>query len=135
MLQRTYPEISPIGIGLYTVADASKLLRIPQRNIRRWLAGYPFKTLGGSRRFMPPLWKTQLPAHENHIELGLRDLIELRFISAFMDKGLGIHSIRRCLEHARAIVGDERPFSTRRFHTDGRTIFFNFVDQAIARPS
>ena len=83
---------------------------------------------------MPPLWQPQLPAHERHIELGFRDLIELRFVSAFIDNGLGILSIRRCLEHARSLVGDERPFSTRRFHTDGRTIFLAFVEQAIANP-
>lgn len=81
---------------------------------------------------MPPLWQPQLPAHERHIELGFRDLIELRFVSAFIDKGLGIHTIRCCLGHASALVGDNRPFSTRRFHTDGRTIFLSFVDEAIA---
>lgn len=135
MLQHTAPDSPPIGIGLYTVADASALLRIPQRNIRRWLAGYPFIARDGSKRIMPPLWKPQLPAYERHIELGFRDLIELRFVSAFLDKGLGIFTIRRCLEHARAMVGDERPFSTRRFHTDGRTIFLSFVERAIANPS
>ena len=50
----------PIGIGLYTVADAALLLRIPQRIVRRWLAGYPYKSRDGERRVMPPLWQPQL---------------------------------------------------------------------------
>lgn len=135
MQHRSAPDSPPFGIGLYTVADAATLLRIPQRNIRRWLAGYPFRARDGSRRIMPPLWQPQLPTHERRLELGFRDLIELRFVSAFIDKGLGILTIRRCLEHARVFVGDNRPFSTRRFQTDGRTIFLSFVEQAISNPS
>jgi uncharacterized protein (DUF433 family) len=135
MPQRTAPDPSCIGIGLYTVSDAAALLHIPHRNIRRWLAGYPFKARDGSPRIMPPLWQPQLPPAEHRIELGFRDLIELRFVAAFIDKGLGILTIRRCLEHARILVRDDRPFSTRRFHTDGRTIFLSFVEQAIANPS
>lgn len=135
MSQRAIPCAPPIGIGLYSVADAARLLRIPQRNIRRWLGGYQFKTRDGARQSMPPLWQAQLSVHDSHIELGFRDLIELRFVSAFIDKGLGILTIRRCLEHARALVGDEHPFSTRRFHTDGRTIFLAFVDEAISNPA
>ncbi len=121
----------PLGIGFYTVPEAARLLRIPVINIRRWLAGYPYKTRDGERRVMPPLWTPQLPAYERHIELGFRDLIELRFVSAFLAAGLGILTIRRCLEHARTFVHDERPFSTRRFRTDGKTIFFELVDRVI----
>lgn len=120
----------PIGIGYYTVPEAARLLRISALNIRRWLAGYSYKTEDGETRQMPPLWVPQLPAYEQHIELGFRDLIELRFVAAFREAGLGILTIRHCLEFARSLVGDERPFSTRQFHTDGRTIFFEFVDQA-----
>lgn len=135
MPPRPTKDLAPVGIGLYSLADAASLLRVPQRNIRRWLGGYPFKARDGSKRHMPPLWQPQLPAHERHIELGFRDLIELRFVAAFIDKGLGVLTIRRCLEHARALVGDERPFSTHRFHTDGRTIFLSFIEQAITNPS
>ena len=55
--------------------------------------------------------------------MGFRDLIELRFIKAFIDHGLGLKTIRHCLDYARECVKDDRPFSTRRFQTDGRTIF------------
>lgn len=121
----------PLGIGLYTAADAARLLKLPARNIRRWLGGYSFAAAGREARQMEPLWQPQLPA-DNDIELGFRDLIELRFVAAFQAEGLATSTIRRCLLHARQIVGDERPFSTRRFHTDGRTIFVSFVEHAIA---
>jgi uncharacterized protein (DUF433 family)/DNA-binding transcriptional MerR regulator len=122
----------PLGIGYYTVPEAARLLRLPQANIRRWLGGYTFTSRTGERRSVPPLWTTQIPAFEKRIELGFRDLIELRFISAFLDAGLGILTIRQCLDHARTLVRDERPFSTQSFRTDGKTIFFKFVERVVA---
>ena len=57
--------------------------------------------------------------------MGFRDLIELRFVVAFLEQGVGLNAIRRCLENARRILNEERPFATRRFQTDGRTIFLD----------
>lgn len=113
-------ENVPLGIGYYTVPEAARLLKMPARNINRWLGGYSYK-----KGNMPPLWTPELPSFENHLELGFRDLIELRFINAFVDAGLGLKTIRRCLAYARECVHDTRPFSTRRFKTDGRTIFLD----------
>jgi uncharacterized protein (DUF433 family) len=121
------PEI-PIGIGYYTVPEAALLLGIAPRNIRRWLGGYRYEQ-DDSVVEMPPLWTPQLPAHEHHLELGFRDLIELRFVKALMDHGLGLKTIRNCLEYARECVKDDRPFSTRRFRTDGRTIFLESAER------
>lgn len=112
----------PLGIGYYTVPEASRLLRIPARNINRWLGGYAYRSESGLTQ-QPPLWQPELPQAGSHIELGFRDLIELRFVAAFLTAGLGLRTIRNCLDHARECVEDDRPFSTRRFRTDGRTIF------------
>nr|WP_246730821.1 DUF433 domain-containing protein [Methylobacterium sp. 2A] len=95
---------------------------MPARTINRWLGGYAF-TADGHQRRMPPLWTPELPANDQHLELGFRDLIELRFVQAFVREQVDLRVIRRCLETAREAVQDPRPFSTRRFKTDGRTIF------------
>lgn len=127
MLERVItaaPEAPPLGIGYYTVPEAARLVRMPAASIRRWLGGYAF-TSGGKPGRMPPLWSPELPPHEGRLELGFRDLIELRFIHAFTEEGVDLRIIRNCLEHARAAVQDPRPFSTRRFRTDGRTIFLD----------
>jgi uncharacterized protein (DUF433 family) len=123
-MARSSSDETPIGIGYYTVPEAARLLRIRPLNIRRWLGGYRFEQDDQTIE-MPPLWKPQLPGYEHHIELGFRDLIELRFIKAFLDHGLGLRTIRHCLEYARECVKDDRPFSTRRFQTDGKTIFLD----------
>jgi uncharacterized protein (DUF433 family) len=115
---------APIGIGYYTAPEASRLLKIPVVNIRRWLGGYTY-IKSGERHVMPPLWEPQLPGGDEHIELGFRDLIELRFVQAFIRQGLSLFTIRNCLSFARECVEDDRPFSTRLFKTDGRTIFLD----------
>jgi uncharacterized protein (DUF433 family) len=121
---QTPPEV-PLGIGYYTTAEAARLIRTSARNIRRWLGGYTYReVLGESSRYMSPLWQPQLPQFEDeNLEIGFRDLIELRFVNAFVKAGVGLKAIRNCLEYARECVHDYHPFSTRRFHTDGRTIF------------
>ena len=125
---RIRADTVPIGIGFYTIPEAARLLRIPARNIKRWLGGYTHRNNGLSVD-IPPLWTPQLPRFGNQIELGFRDLIELRFVQAFINAGLGLKSIRHLIETARACVKDERPFSTSRFQTDGRTIFLDTINQ------
>lgn len=119
----------PIGIGYYTVPEAARLLRMSSRTITRWLGGYSYLDRG-RKVHMERLWAPQLPQLNGHLELGFRDLIELRFVNAFVEAGLGLNTIRRCLDYARECVEDERPFSTRRFRTDGRTIFLDTLSQS-----
>lgn len=125
MTKRAMSPVSntpPLGIGYYTVPEAARLIRMPARTINRWLGGYGFRSKGQPRR-MPPLWIPELPPNEDRLELGFRDLIELRFVQAFVAQNVDLRVIRACLERAREVVSDTRPFSTRRFKTDGRTIF------------
>ncbi|MER9031120.1 hypothetical protein [Mesorhizobium sp. M0674] len=76
-----------------------------------------------------PLWSSQWPIIDNHLEIGFRDLIELRFVKAFTGAGVGLLAVRK-IEYARECVNDERPFSTRRFQTDGRTIFLEGIERS-----
>jgi uncharacterized protein (DUF433 family) len=129
-LTRKYPfETIPLGIGYYTVPEAARLLKAKPRSITRWLGGYTYRSESGEEVKVPPLWAPELPAFEDHVELGFRDLIELRFVKAFVKAGLGLKAIRNCLDRARDYVSDDRPFSTRRFQTDGRTIFLDSLRQ------
>lgn len=125
----TRASLVPLGIGYYTVPEAARLLEMSARTINRWLGGYSYSD-HGNRVAMAPLWTPQLPRLDDHLELGFRDLIELRFVRAFVKAGLGLNTIRRCLDYARECVADERPFSTRRFRTDGRTIFLDTLSHS-----
>jgi len=115
-----------VGVGSYTASEAARLLKASPRDINRWMRGYSFKR-NDRVRVMEPLWTPQHASDDKSIELGFRDLIELRFVRAFIQAGVGLLAIRNCLEYARQCVQDERPFSTRRFQTDGRTIFLESI--------
>ncbi|KQB15310.1 hypothetical protein H9N28_03290 [Rhodobacter capsulatus] len=118
-----------VGIGLYTIDEAAKLLKSPTRTVRRWLLGHDFKARNGETRHSPPLWATDLPHADGAAELSFRDLVELRFVRAFVEMGLDIRIVRSCLETARECIQSDRPFSSGRFRTDGKRIFLQSLEQ------
>src|SRR5271156_2216765 len=125
-------DIVPLGIGYYTAAEAARLLKTPPRKISRWLGGYSYRDAAGQKLQAAPLWRPQLPKLGDGLEIGFRDLIELRFVLAFLRQNIPLNVIRRCLENARVLVGEERPFSTHRFRTDGNSIFLESMREALA---
>jgi DNA-binding transcriptional MerR regulator/uncharacterized protein (DUF433 family) len=125
----SFTNSDSVGIGSYSVGEAARLVGVSPLNIRRWLSGYAYKSLDGLRQ-MPPLWEVQLPKSGEHLEMGFRDLIELRFVKAFLGAGLPLQAIRSCLDVAREIVAADHPFATRRFRTDGTTIYLKSLNSA-----
>ena len=119
----------PFNVGSYTASEAARLIGTSALNIRRWMLGYGHGPKG-AQRHSPPLWTSQLSMIEDHLEIGFRDLIELRFVKAFIDSGVGLLAVRNCLDHARECVQDDHPFSTQRFRTDGRSIFLESVENS-----
>lgn len=115
------------GTGIYSVPEASRIISVPARDIRRWLFGYHYRKKPGdadSRVEMPPLWRPQLAdEHFDDDVIGFRDLLELRFIREFMKHGVSVKVVRRCLESARDMYGVSHPMSHPKFMTDGRTIY------------
>jgi len=90
--------------------------------LRRWLQGYVHGDKAERR-----LWTPQYEQKDEGLLLGFRDLIEARVVNALRAKGFGLPTIRACIERARDLVSDERPFSTRQFKTDGKTIFLEIA--------
>ena len=115
------------GTGIYSIQEASRLIGVPGRDIRRWLFGYHYlKTPGktNSRVDLAPLWVSEL-ANEDFDEdvLSFRDLLELRFIREFTLHGVSMQVIRRCLKNATDLYGVSHPMTLPRFKTDGKTIY------------
>jgi uncharacterized protein (DUF433 family) len=111
------------------VGEASRLTGIAPPRLRRWLRGYTYRAGDGGVATSMPVWQRQLPDIDGALGLGFLDLIEARFVDAFRKADVPWPVIRRCAEQARDLIGSDHPFSSRRFRTDGRTIFAEVADQ------
>lgn len=122
------------GTGIYTLPEAARLIRVPARKMHRWLYGYRYtKKAEGetSQVYSEPLWAPQLSKDDFDAEvIGFHDLLEVRFVAAFVDHGVPLPVIRRCLETARAVVGVDYPMSSGAFKTDGKTIFAEAIQRS-----
>jgi len=123
------------GTGIYTLPEAARLIRVPAQKMHRWLYGYTHarKARGEtSRGHSEPLWTPQLSKEDFDSEvIGFRDLLEVRFVAAFVDHGVPLVVIRRCLETARELLDvHDYPMSTGAFKTDGKTIFAEAVERS-----
>jgi uncharacterized protein (DUF433 family) len=112
------------GIGLYTLAEAGRLVQVRPSRIGRWLRGH---SVAGQH--YEPLWQPQIDLGDDGIFLGFRDLQEVRVAAAFIAGGLSPQRVRRAIELARHLIDDERPLSTKRFQTDGRSIFLQVIEE------
>jgi uncharacterized protein (DUF433 family) len=130
---------SVLGRGVYGAAEGLRLVNfrrrfdaaagrsISRQTIARWLRGYNY-SVKGVIHHSDPLWRPDYVNDDDTIELSFRDLIELRFVKTFKDHGLSLRTIRACFQRAVELVHDDRPFSTQKFRTDGRTIFLQITD-------
>ena len=117
------------GLGVYTLTQAARLVHTDRASIKRWLFGYDYKHTRAQaepRRYhSDPLWTPQYAEDElGEKVIGFQDLLEVRIVREFVQHGVPLLVIRRCLEVARReFQMDDYPLSTQRFSTDGRTIF------------
>lgn len=118
---------STFGVGIYSFSDAARFIGAESRELRRWMQGYS-TTRGGEKHEYGPLWTSQL-AGVDIDGVGFRDLIELRFIRTFVAVGVPLVLIRRTIEELRERLGNEYPFTSTAFKTDGRRIFMEMLDE------
>jgi uncharacterized protein (DUF433 family) len=110
-----------IGTGIYTIPEAARLTQIEPGRIRRWLRGYHYRSAGQlreSRAVVPP----ELPVLDGALALSFLDLQEVRFVDAFLKRGVSWKTLRITSERARELLQQSHPFSSGRFVTDGRNI-------------
>ena len=125
MLETSKPLV---GIGLYTPAEAARLIHVAPGKLTRWLCGHEARG-----RDYEPLWQPEVKLDDGAIYLSFRDLLEARVAARFIERGLSPQKVRMTIELARSVVG-ERPLSTLWLKTDGRTVFLRVVRENGAEP-
>jgi uncharacterized protein (DUF433 family) len=98
-----------LGVGLYSIPEASRLAKMPSQRIRRWIDPQE----GVIERSLFPEERT----------LTFVELMELHFVQMFREAGVSLQTIRKVSKTAARKFGCHYPFTTHRFDTDGRTIF------------
>ena len=111
-----------LNTGIYTVPDAARLTRVSKGRIRRWLRGYKFRTKKREHHSRA-LWHGQLEPIDRSLALGFLDLIEIRFVDAFLKAGVSWTMLREAHEKGVELFKTNHPFCTKGFVTDGREIF------------
>ena len=117
-----------VGIGLYTAAEAGRLIDVQAPRLTRWLRGHEVKG-----RWYEPLWQPEVDLGDDKVYLSFRDLLEARVASRFIEKGLSPQRVRLAIGLAREVVGD-RPLSTSWLKTDGRAVFLKVLKEADGEP-
>ena len=113
-----------IGTGIYTIPEAARLSVIASARVRRWVQG------SAGEKGRPALWHPQLHDSSSRVvNIGFRDLMEIRFVNVFLKLGLSFHVIRIALDYAKNDLRVEYPFSTQKFQTDGKRIFTELANQ------
>lgn len=117
-------ETRLVGAGLYTPAEAGRLLRMTPGKISRWIRGH---TVNGVH--YSPLWKAQVDLGDRGLFLGFRDLMETRVANAFINLGISAIRMRSAIRVAQEVIHESHPLATNRFRTDGREIFLHVIEK------
>lgn len=121
-------ENSSLGVGVYSVPEAARMIGMSNQSLYRWLRGYEWKDREGHDRKSHPLWKPQHQISEDGVFLGFRDLVEARVVNALVSRGVSLQTVRICLSRAQEIIGSKHPLSTKLFKTDGKGIFLEITE-------
>src|ERR1700674_4222264 len=89
-----------IGSGLYTIAEAARLTGISEGRVRRWIKGYTFQRSGEPRTSPPVVLGEYAATDSGAIALSFVDLIEVRFVDAFLKKGVKWPVLRKAHDKA-----------------------------------
>ena len=120
MISNSAQEKVPAFSVFYTIAEAARLCGLSQGQVRRWIQGSS-QVVNTPRR-----------AGEHRTPgLDFLDLIELRYVKAFVEAGLGWHVLRTLHERAVTMLRVDHPFATKEFFIDGYTILTRIADNAL----
>ena len=108
---------SGLGVGFYSTAETSRLLRVHRETLRRWVMGYTFKGRSGRPEQQAALIPPSLPRLDGQVALSFVDLIELRVVKALIERGLSLQGVRKARDLAQKHFPVQHPFASRPVYT------------------
>ena len=123
-----------LGVGIYTRTEAARLLRLTPQRLGRWVRGYTYWLKSGlapRKTRQPPVVHTDLPTIDGMVALSFLELMELRVVRAFVEKGVPLQRVRAAARTIGDLFGTEHPFAHRRVYTDRNQIFVALSDAGV----
>ena len=110
--------------GMYTVAQAARLLAAKPQKVRSWIEAYPNSEA-------PPILQRDFPRIGGQVVLSFLDLVESAFVRHFLALGYTPQTIRAVARELRQRHETDHPFAMeKRFRADGKSIFEEVVSEA-----
>ncbi len=111
-----------VGIGIYSIPEAARLVQISTSRVRRWMKGYSFPVRHGIHH-SDPVITPQIKPLDGTDAVGFHDLLEIRFVNEALQRGLKWPIIRLAHHHASQLLKTDHPFCSRHLETDGADLF------------
>ncbi len=106
--------------AIYMIAEAARLCGLSQGQVRRWI-----------RSPSPVVHTLRRVSKHGAMGLDFLDLIELRYVKAFIEAGVSWHVLRAVHERAAAMLRVDHPFATKTFLTEGHAILTRIAEPAL----
>lgn len=126
---RRLPIASPdprFDLGLYSIAEASRLARLPSRTLSNWVYGYRYPSRGRRARAKPVLQLTPIGQTSS---LSFANLTEVLALSGFRQVGVSMQKVRRALEYVKHEMGVGHPLATQKILSDGVELFWEYQER------
>ncbi|HEX5503674.1 MAG TPA: hypothetical protein VFW96_13710 [Thermomicrobiales bacterium] len=109
-----------LGIGLYSIADAARIIGVTPTTLRAWLVSSVSAVHGEANARRPAVTR-----HSDDADgvLSFVELVELLVVKNFRQAGVKMPVIREVAERASARFGTPHPFTSRHFAADGAAVF------------
>lgn len=112
--------IETLTVPAYSVAETSRLVRMNNWTVQRYLHGYSYDysyPQGKRKTVQPPVVKRE--SGKTDAYASFLDLIDLLFVKEFLDRGYGLPTIRKSLDEVRDRIGAAH-FAQSVFFTKGK---------------
>jgi uncharacterized protein (DUF433 family) len=107
--------------GVYSLGDASAIIRVPLGKLRRWAAGYWYSD-GEEDHFSGPVVDGDTDYLDQRL-ISFPELMELFVVGFFRSNGVSMPVVRASRARAQELFEVEFPFATENLQTDGKGVF------------
>lgn len=110
----------PTFSAVYTIAEAARLCVLPPAQVHRWI-----------RNSFTLVHTTRRVGKHGDAGLDFLDLIEIRFVKAFLDVSVTWHVLRAGYERMAAMLRVDHPFATKKFFADGPAVLKSIAEPVL----